>query len=322
MKAIQFHEFGNVDVLNLEEISTPELKPEEILIKVQACGVNFADTLIRKNQYIYTPSLPFTPGVEVAGTIERLGANVRGFSVGQRVVAFTKDGGYAEYAIAPENLTVALPDEIDFNTAAAIPTQGLTAFYMLETIAQIKAGQSILINAAAGGVGSLAVQIAKILGAKHIIATAGSAEKLEFVKSLGADRPINYRDTNWQEQVMQATDGKGVDVVLESVGGDVFHKSLDCLAFRGQLITFGRSSGSTVFDPIALLDKSRTITGFSLYDFLYDPLYTESLNKLFEYIKQGKLTVQIGGVFPLAEAGKVHQLLEGRSTQGKLLVKP
>jgi NADPH:quinone reductase len=322
MKAIQFHEFGNADVLHLEDISTPDLKSEEILINVQACGVNFADTLVRKNEYIYTPDLPFTPGTEVSGTIEKLGSNVSGFSVGQRVVAFPKDGGYAQYAIAPENLTVVLPDEIDFNIGAAIITQGLTAFYLLETIAQLKEGQSILINAAAGGVGSIAIQIAKILGAKHIIATAGSSEKLSFVKSLGADTPINYREANWSEQVMQATNGKGVDVVLESVGGEVFHKSLECLAFRGQLITFGRSSGSTVFDPIILLDKSRTITGFSLYDFLYDPLYTESLNKLFEYIKQGKLKVQIGGVFPLAEASKVHQLLEGRNTQGKLLVKP
>jgi NADPH:quinone reductase len=322
MKAIQFHEFGNVDVLRLEDIPTPELKPEEVLIKVQACGVNFADTLIRKNEYIYTPDLPFTPGTEVSGTIEKLGANVTGFSVGQRVVAFTKDGGYAEYAIASANLTVVLPDEIDFDSGAAIITQGLTAFYLLKTIAQLKQGQSILINAAAGGVGTIAIQIAKILGASHIIATAGSPEKLDFVKSLGADVPINYRNANWQEQVMKATNGKGVDLVLESVGGDIFQKSLDCLAFRGQLVVFGRSSGSVSIDPIMLLEKARTITGFSLYEFLYNPLYTESLNELFAYIKQGKLKVQIGGIFPLAEASKVHQLLENRSTQGKLLVKP
>lgn len=321
MKAIQFHEFGDVDVLHLEDIPTPEPKPGEVLIKVHSCGVNFADTLARKNQYVYTPTLPFTPGAEVAGTIEKLGADVRGFSVGQRVVAFTTDGGYAEYAIATSNLTVVLPDEVDFDTGAAILTQGLTAFYTLKTVAQLKPGQSVLINAAAGGVGSLAVQIAKILGANHIVATAGSAEKLKFVKSLGADTPINYRDANWQEQVMQATDGKGVDVVLESVGGEVFHKSLESLAFRGQLIVFGRSSGSTVFDPITLLNKTRSVTGFSLYDFLENPLYTESLNELFEYIKQGKLKVQIGGVFPLAEVQKAHQLIESRSTQGKLIVK-
>lgn len=322
MKAIQFHEFGDVDVLHLEDIPVPEPKQGEVLIRVQAAGVNFADTLVRKNQYIYTPKLPFTPGAEVSGTIEKLGESVKSFSVGQRVVAFTTDGGDAEYAIAPEKLTVTLPDRIDFDTGAAILTQGLTAFHMLRTLAQIEPGQTVLIHAAAGGVGSLAVQIAKILGAWHIVATAGSAEKLELAKSLGADTPINYRDANWQEQVMQATNGKGVDVVLEAVGGDIFHKSLDCLAFRGQLIVYGRSSGSTVFDPITLLDKTRTITGFSLYDFLENPLYTESLNALFEYIKQGKLKVQIGGVFPLAEARKVHQLIESRSTQGKLIVKP
>jgi NADPH2:quinone reductase len=322
MKAIQLHEFGDFDVLRLEDIPVPEPKQGEVLIRVQAAGVNFADTLQRKNQYIYTPSLPFTPGGEVSGTIEKLGEDVQSFCVGQRVVAFTKEGGDAEYALAPENLTVVLPNEIDFDSGAAIVIQGLTAFYMLKTLAQLKPGQTVLIHAAAGGVGSLAVQIAKILGASHIVGTAGSAEKLEFVKSLGADTLVNYRDADWQEQVMQATDGKGVDVVLEAVGGDIFHKSLDCLAAFGQLIVYGRSSGSTVFDPIVLLDKTRTITGFSLYEFLENPLYTESLNALFEYIKQGKLKLQIGGVFPLAEASKVHQLIEGRSTQGKLILKP
>jgi NADPH:quinone reductase len=322
MKAIQFHEFGDVDVLRLEDIPTPEPKAEEVLIRVQACGVNFADTLQRKNQYIYEPALPFTPGTEVSGTIEKLGTDVQSFAIGQRVIAFTTEGGYAEYAIAPAELTVTLPDEIDFDSGAAIVTQGLTAFYMLKTIAQLKPGQTVLVHAAAGGVGSLAVQLAKILGAKHVVATAGSADKLEFAKSLGADSLVNYRDANWQEQVMQATDNQGVDLVLEAVGGDIFHKSLDCLATFGRLIVYGRSSGSTVFDPIILLNKTRSVTGFSLYEFLYNPLYTESLNALFEFIKQGKLNVQIGGTFPLTEASKVHQLIESRSSQGKLIVKP
>lgn len=322
MKAIQFHEFGNVDVLRLEDLPVPEPKSGEILIRVQACGINFADTLIRKNQYVYTPSLPFTPGFEVAGTIEQLGADVQSFSVGQRVVTFLRGGGYAEYTVAPQELTVALPEKVDFDTGAAIPVTGLTAFLMLKELAQLDATKTVLIHAAAGGVGSQAVQLAKILGAKHVIATAGSPEKLELAKSLGADTPINYQDADWQEQVMQATDGKGVDVILEAVGGDIFHKSLECLAFRGQLIVYGRSSGSTVFDPIVLLDKSRTITGFSLYDFLAGPLYGQALSALFDYLNQGQLKVQIGGVFPIEEASKVHQLIESRSSQGKLILKP
>lgn len=318
MKAIQFHEFGDVDVLRLEDIPTPEPKPGEVLIRVEATGVNFADTLQRKNQYIYTPSLPFTPGSEVSGTIERLSADVQSFSIGQRAIAFTTDGGYAEYVVAPEHLTVVLPDEIDFVSGAAIITQGLTAFSMLKTVAHLESGQSVLIHSAAGGVGSLAVQLAKILGASHVVATAGSAEKLEFARSLGADSLVNYRDADWQQQVMDATGGKGVDVVLEAVGGEVFHKSLECLASRGQLIVYGRSSGSTVFDPIVLLDKTRSVTGFSLYEFLENPLYTESLNTLFEYIKQGKLKVQIGGVFPLAEASKVHYSNRKPQFSGKI----
>lgn len=321
MKAIQFHEYGNPDVLRLVDIPVPEPKQGEVLIRVQSTGVNFADTLQRKNQYVFTPTLPFTPGGEVAGTIEQLGADVQSFSIGQRVVAFTTYGGDAEYVVAPDHLTVTLPDEIDFDSGAAIITQGLTAFYILKTVAQVHSGQTVLVNSAAGGVGSLAVQLAKIFGAQ-VIATAGSPEKLEFAKSLGADTLVNYRDANWQDAVMRATDGKGVDAILEAVGGDTFHKSLECLAFRGQLIVYGRSSGSTVFDPITLLYKTRTITGFSLYEFLENPLYTESLNALFEYIKQGQLKVQIGGVFPLAEAIKVHQLIESRGTQGKLILKP
>ena len=322
MKAIQFHEFGEADVLRLEDIPVPEPKSGEVLIRVQATGVNFADILQRKNQYIYTPSLPFTPGTEVAGTIERLGTDVQSFSLGQRVVSFAHHGGYAEYTVAPARLTAALPEEIDFELGAAIIIQGLTAFHMLKTVAQVKPGQTVLVNAAAGGVGTLAVQLAKIFGAAQVVATAGSPEKLDFVQSLGADSSVNYREPDWQEQVMDATNKKGVDVALESVGGEGFHKSLECLASRGQLIVFGRSSGSTVFDPIVLLDKTRSVTGFSLYEFLEHPLYTESLNALFEYIKQGQLKVQIGNVFPLDQAVKVHQLIESRSTQGKLILKP
>ncbi len=322
MKAVQFHEFGDFDVLRFEDISVPEPKQGEVLIRVQAGGVNFGDIQLRKNQYIYTPTLPFTPGFEVAGTIERLGTDVTGFSIGQRVAAFMPNGGYAEYAIAPAQMTLVLPDEVDFNSAVAVMTQGVTALLMLKTIAQLKPGQSVLVHAAAGGVGSLAVQVAKILGASHVIATASSPEKLELAKSLGAETAVNYRDADWQEQVMRATNSKGVDVILEAVGGDIFHKSLDCLAFRGQLIVYGRSSGSTVFDPIILLDKARTVTGFSLYDFLDSPLYSESLNELFAYLKQGQLKVQIGGVFSLEQASKVHQLIESRSSQGKLILKP
>ena len=170
--------------------------------------------------------------------------------------------------------------------------------------------------------GSVAVQLAKVFLANQVIATAGSPEKLELAQSLGADSLVNYREPDWQEQVMRATDGKGVDVILEAVGGETFHKSLECLATRGQLVVYGRSSGSTVFDPITLLDKNQSVKGFGLYGFLENPIYTESLNALFEYIKQGHLKVQIGGVFPLEQATKVHELIESRSTQGKLILKP
>lgn len=323
MKAIQFHEFGDADVLHLVDIPVPEPKPGEVLIRVRAAGVNFGDTLQRQNLYpAFTPTLPFTLGAEVAGTIEQLGADVQSFSIGQRAIAFVTHGGYAEYVVAPHHLTVTLPEEIDFALGAAIITQGPTAFLMLKTLAQLNSAQTVLVHAAAGGVGSLAVQLAKILGASHVIATAGSPEKLELARSLGADSLVNYRKPDWPEQVMRTTDGKGVDVILEAVGGEIFHKSLECLANRGQLIVYGRSSGSTVFDPITLLNQNQTVTGFNLYSFLETPLYTECLKALFEYIKQGQLKVQIGGVFPLAQANEVHKLIESRSTQGKLILQP
>ncbi|MDZ7954950.1 quinone oxidoreductase [Nostoc sp. DedQUE09] len=323
MKAIQFHEYGDADVLRLENLPVPELKPGEVLIRVEATGINFADILQRRNIYVYTPQLPFTPGFEVAGTIEKLGAEVSSSLLGQRVVALVQNGGYAEYVVAPHYLTKFLPKDIDFDLGSAILLQGLTAFHMLKTVAHINSKQIVLVHSGAGGVGTLAVQLAKLLGAKHVIATAGSLEKLEIAKSLGADSLLNYRDPDWQEQVLRATDGKGVDVILEAVGGEVFHKSLECLATGGQLIVYGRSSGSTVFDPTVLINKNQTVTGFWLNWFLEKPLqYTESLNTLFEYIKQGQLKVNIGGVFPLEQATKAHQLLESRSTQGKLILKP
>lgn len=321
MKAIQFHEFGEPEVLRLEDVPIPEPKQGEVLIRVHACGINFAETLMRQNQYMFTPTLPYILGAEVAGTIEKLGADVKSLSVGQRVVAWLPNGGYAEYAIAPHQTTVNLPEAIDFAEGAGILVQGLTAFHMLKTVAQVNSRQTVLVNAAAGGVGSVAVQLAKLLGAQ-VVATAGSSEKLEFVRSLGADTLVNYREPNWQEQVLHATDGKGADVILESVGGEVFHKSLECLAPGGRLIVFGRSSGSTVFDPINLAEHNQTVTGFSIYEFRENPLYTESLSALFEYIQQGKLKVQIGGVFPLEEASKVHHLIASRSTQGKLILQP
>lgn len=322
MKAIQFHEYGDADVLRLEDISVPQPKPGEVLIRVEACGVNFADTLQRQNKYIYTPALPFIPGQEVAGTVEQLGAEVKSFSVGQRVVAFIANGGYAEYVVAPAQMTVNLPQEVNFDAGAAILIAGLTAFHMLKTVAQLTSKQTVLVNAAAGGVGSVAVQLAKILGAKQIVATAGSPEKLELARSLGADTLVNYRDGDWHEQVLQATDNKGVDVILESVGGEVFNQSLECLADWGNLIVYGRSSGSAVFDPSNLIAKNQSVIGFGVYGFLQNPLYSESVKTLFEYIKQGHLKVQIGGLFPLTQATKVHQLIESRSTQGKLILQP
>lgn len=323
MKAIQFYEYGDADVLRMENLPVPEPAEGEVLIRVKAIGVNFSDTERRRNAYPYPSPLPFIPGFEVAGIIERLGEGVQRFCAGERVIAFMQSGGYAEYVAVPHNLVMVLPEGVDFEVGAMLPVQGLTAFYLLKT-ACLKPKETVLIPGAAGGVGTLALQLAKILCSAHVVATAGSPEKLELAHSLGADSLVNYHDTDWQEQVMQATQGKGADVILEMIGGEVFQKSLACLATQGRLIVYSRmSSEQTVFDPIALILKNQTVIGFNITGFLENSLeYVEPLHTLFEYVKQGQLKVHIGGVYPLEQAAKVHRLIESRSTKGKLILQP
>ncbi|MEJ7862029.1 MAG: zinc-binding dehydrogenase, partial [Pyrinomonadaceae bacterium] len=208
MKAIRIHEFGGAENLRVEEIEKPTAGADEILIKTAAAGINFADTMLRQNKYLFSPELPFTLGFEVAGTIEAAGANVQKLKVGQRVLATIRGGGYAEYAVADWRTIVPIPDNLDFGKATVLLVQGLTALGLL---ADLKSGQTILIHAAAGGVGSLLVQLAKHKGAK-VLGTASTTEKLEKVVALGADVGINYTESDWTDEVLAATDGKGADL--------------------------------------------------------------------------------------------------------------
>ena len=244
MKAVRYHECGEADVLRWESVQDPEPTAGELLIKVEAAGVNYADVMRRSGKYHFKVDFPAPLGTEAAGTVLKLGRGVNEFAVGDRVFCrTTKAGCQAEMVVAPVDEVLRIPNNISFVDATALPVIFLTAYHMLKTQAPLRPGETVLIQAAASGVGTAAVQLAKVWGAR-IFATASSDEKLEFVKKLGADVCINYQKFDFVSEVMKHTDGVGVDRVLECVGGDVLTKSFDALAPGGRLMIYGRSSGS------------------------------------------------------------------------------
>jgi NADPH2:quinone reductase len=324
MKAVQLHEFGGPEVLNLLELEKPVPKGREVLIEIKAIGVNYADTARREGQYVVHTPLPFVPGAEIAGVVIEVGDQVTKVKPGTRVVTLIESGGYAEFALADERSLIPLPDSLDFRTAASLPLQGLSAYHILKTMGRLEKGETVLIHAAAGGVGTIAVQLAKLFGAGTVIATASSSEKLALAEDLGADILINYTEPDWDEQVLAATGGKGVNVALEMAGGEIFHKSLKCLAAFGRLVIYGVASGEqSRFYPSSLMARNQSVIGFFLPQIMRKPdLLQSSLVELFSYLGDGRLKLTIGEVFPLEEAANVHRLLQSRQTKGKLILEP
>jgi NADPH2:quinone reductase len=324
MKAMMVEEFGEPDVLQYVDVERPSPGEGEALIQVRSAGVNYADTMRRRNQYVVSQDLPFIPGAEVAGTVAEVGEGVEGVSAGDRVVTLLGAGGYAEYAVAPARNLIPLPEGLDFDHAAAIPLQGLTAYHCIKTSGALKEGESVLVHAAAGGVGTLSVQMAKLLGAGPVIATASSREKLELASSLGADVLIDYTEEDWPEKVREATEGKGADVILEMVGSDFPEKNLHCLNVFGRMVVFGAASrerGTIV--PAALMRRCHAVVGFYLPQVMRRPeLFVPSLQEVLGWISSGKLQLTIGGTYPLAQAAEAHSALEGRQTTGKILLNP
>lgn len=315
MKAIRIYEFGGADVLRLDEIEKPQPAADEVLVKTATAGINYADTMLRAGTYLVRPQLPFTLGFEVAGTIEAIGSEVGNLQVGQRVLAKMTGGGYAEYAVTKANQIVPIPDELDFGRATALFVQGLTALGLLRNL---QAGQTILIHAAAGGVGSLLVQLAKIKGAK-VIGTASSAEKLEKVNGLGADIGINYTEANWTEQVLQATENKGADLIIEMVGGEIGAQNINCLAERGTMMVYGAASGKDfTVSALGLLAKNQTVKGYTLYSETPQSIAAFT-QELLQQIGAGHLQVMVQE-FPLAQAAEAHRAIEGRKTMGKVVL--
>ncbi len=313
MKAIQLREFGGADAFEFVELDDPTPGEGEILIEVARSGVNFADTHSTRNDYLSAQELPLVPGAEVAGRT----------ADGRRVAALVGNGGYAEKVVVPESLTVPIPDEVSDEQAAGALLQGLTALALVKRMARIEPGETIVIEAAAGGTGTLATQIAKSAGAK-VIGLASSAAKRELVESLGADATVDSRAENLKNAIVAANGGEKVDAVLHMAGGDAFDAELAALAPLGRLVVFGNASRENrKIDSGYLLQGSKAVIGFWLVHVLARrELAVPLIGELLSELAGGGLRVTVGGVYPLSEAAAAHQALESRQSTGKLLLDP
>jgi NADPH:quinone reductase len=315
MRAIQMTEFGGPEVLKLTELPLPTPGPEEALIRVTRAGLNFADTHTRTNSYVQKATLPLVPGGEVAGIRE---------DTGERVVALVGVGGYAEYALAPKQLVFPIPGALDDGTALAIIVQGLTAWHLYRTSGAVAKGESVVVHAAAGGVGSLAVQLGHPLGAGRIIASASSPEKRALALELGADVAIDPAPEGLTERLIEANQGQPVDVVFEMAGGKVFEASYKALAPFGRIVAYGIASQQpNEVSTGSLLRHSRAVVGFYLFHCLRRPgMFTDALSELFKRAGRGELKAVVGHTYPLEQAAQAHIDLRERRTSGKLLLDP
>ncbi|MEV4113269.1 zinc-binding dehydrogenase [Nonomuraea sp. NPDC049695] len=322
MRAIQMHAVGGPEVLRLDEIDVPMPGAGQVLLKVEAAGVTYGDVM--KRQGGFGPGLPLPAGLGLvaAGRIAAAGADVSAPAQGSRVMAWVEHG-YAEYALASASAVVPLPDAVDVREATALPVQGVTAYQTLHDAARLQPGESVLVHAAAGGVGNLAVQFARLHGAGTVIGTASRPGKLGHIRGLGAVA-VDYTDEKWPQQVLDATDGKGVDVVLDSVGGDIAARSLECLAPFGRLVSFGAASGSpAAVAGMSLMFNNQSIIGYGLPGQMQKPgRLAEVVQELVRLLAGGELAVTIGQELSLEEAEQAHRAIAGREVVGATVLLP
>lgn len=322
MQAIRLHEFGGPEKLVYDSAPQPEPKAGEVRVKVAAVGVNFVETYQRRGWYPIP--LPAILGAEFAGVIDALGEDVSGFEIGQPVATSAGIGAYAEYALVPAARLVPVPSGVTLEQAAALLLQGMTAHYLAISTFPLKEGSTALVHAAAGGVGQLLVQIAKMHGAR-VIGTVSTEEKAALAREAGADEIILYTQADFESETRRLTGGTGVDVVYDSVGKTTFQKSLNCLRPRGMLVLFGQSSGPVEpFDPQTLQHKGSvflTRPTLGHYTLTREELLWRS-GDLFGWLAGGQLKLRIDRTFPLQEAAAAHQYLEDRATKGKVLLLP
>ena len=320
MKSIQVQEHGGPEKLKLVEIPKPQPGPKQALVRIAYSGVNFIDIYFRIG--LYKADLPLTPGNEASGTVEAVGSEVTEVAPGDHVAYAMTRGSYTEYALVPAAQLVKIPAGVELATAAAAMLQGMTAHYLTHSSYPLKSGSTCLVHAAAGGAGGLIVQMAKMAGAR-VFGTVSTEEKAAIARGHGADEVILYTQQDFESEVKRLTNGAGADVVYDSVGKTTFDKSLNCLRPRGLLALFGQSSGPVPpFDPTILNGKgSLFLTRPSLGHYL---LTREELlwrsGDVLSWVQSGKLKVNIGGTYPLAQAAEAHRALEGRKTTGKLLL--
>lgn len=324
MKAVMVTSHGGPEVLKYMTTDIPEMAANQVLIKVSATSVNFADIMARQGKYHNAKQPPFIPGLDAAGVIEAVGSEVKDLKIGQRVIAFTKNGSYAEYVVADQDLVFVLPENVDFDTAAACPIISFTSYKLLADVARVQPGETVVIHAAAGGIGTTAIQLAKILGAGCVIGTVGNEKKIEIAKDAGADHVICYERENFVEKVKDLTNGQGAAVILDSISGDVAEKSLECLAFYGRLVNFGAASGNVgQFKTVDLHSSCRSVLGFSIGTTINKrpQLLRDTAEHILRYLDEGKLKMKIGKQFMLVDAPEAHHFVESRRSTGKILLK-
>jgi NADPH2:quinone reductase len=314
MKAIQITKFGGPEVMEYLELADPIIKGSEELITVTAIGINYADTHQTENSYLSKQELPLVPGIEVVGTT----------ADGRRVLAPVGAGGYVQLASVHPRAMIEVPTGVSDQQALCMLVQGSTAWHILKTVGHVKAGESVVVHAAAGGVGTIAIQLAKLWGAK-VIAVTSTSEKADLAKKLGADVTIDANVEDLAAAMLAANDGKPVDLILEMVGGKTFDSSLAVLAPFGRLITYGMASRRppSSINPAVLMGSSKTITGFWLsHCFGKKEMMNDVINELFQLVLAGKLHPVIGATFPLSKAGDAHRAMLARQTMGKIALDP
>jgi NADPH2:quinone reductase len=320
MKQIQVKEHGGPESMELVDVPTPQPGPGQALVRIAAAGVNFIDVYFRTG--LYKATSPVTLGNEGAGTVEAVASDVTSVKPGDRVAYAMARGSYAEFAVVPSAVLVKIPDHVDFNSAAAAMLQGMTAHYLTHSTYPLKNGDTCLVHAAAGGAGGLIVQMARMLGAR-VFGTVSTEEKARIARAHGVDEAILYTSQDFEHEVRRLTDGRGVDVVYDSVGKTTFDQSLSALRPRGMLALFGQSSG-----PVPPIDPSILNTKGSLFltrpSLAHHILTRQELDwragDVLRWIEEGKLKLRIDRTYPLAEAASAHRDLEGRRTAGKLLL--
>ncbi|MBX8577205.1 NADPH:quinone oxidoreductase family protein [Pseudomonas cichorii] len=322
MKALLCKAFGPADTLVLENVASPVIKKNEILLDVQAAGVNFPDTLIIEGKYQFKPPFPFSPGGEAAGIISQVGEKITHLKPGDRVMALTGWGSFAEQVAVPGYNVLPIPEAMDFTTAAAFSMTYGTSMHALKQRANLQPGETLLVLGASGGVGLAAVEIGKALGAR-VIAAASTAEKLEVARNAGADELINYSETNLKDEVKRLTAGNGVDVIYDPVGGDLFDQAIRSIAWNGRLLVVGFASGRIPELPVNLaLLKGASVVGVFWGSFAQRQPQDNAANfkQLFDWYAQGKLKPLVSQVYPLERGAEAIEVLGKRSAVGKVVV--